>query len=166
MRIKTIPQIIKAIKSEDSNTAVNESMLVNLITQGKIPFAKRGNRTVIDFDILTPCLNQILALEDNEKIPHIRTIRDANIEAKEKFLDLGIGEKQIREAVQNEKICAIRIGNRSYVAMEFFEEPFVTRIFSSNFDYVAPKKPSRAVEQINELLAQDTKRKNLIRIRK
>ena len=75
---------------------------------------------VIDFDILTPCLNQILALEDNEKIPHIRTIRDANIEAKEKFLDLGIGEKQIREAVQNEKICAIRIGNRSYVAMEFF----------------------------------------------
>jgi hypothetical protein len=50
--------------------------------------------------------------------------------------------------------------------MEFFEEPFLTCIFASDFDFAPPKKPSRAVEQINEMLAQNTKMKKMIRIRK
>jgi hypothetical protein len=67
--------------------------------------------------------------------------------------------------VDNEKISAIRVGNCAYIAMEFFEEPFVTRIFSSDFDCVPLKKPSRAVEQFNELLAQNVKMKKMIRLR-
>lgn len=166
MRLKTIPQVIKAIREIDPFSAVNENMIMSLITSGILPYQKRGNRTIVNLDAVISCLNQLLNLNSNAQVPHIRTIRSAMCDIKQKFPDLGIGENQIREAVQNEKICAIRIGNRSYVAMEFFEEPFVTLIFSSNFDYVAPKKPSRAVEQINELLAQNTKREKLIRIRK
>ena len=127
--------------------------------------SKRGNRTVADIDTVIPCLNQLLTLENTQKIPHIRTIRSAVSETKEKIPDLGIGEKQIREAVDNEKISAIRVGNRAYIAMEFFEEPFVTHIFSSDFDCVPLKKPSRAVEQFNELLAQNVKMKKMIRLR-
>ena len=166
MRIKTLPQIINAIKEIDPNTIINESMLGDLIAQGKIPFEKRGNRTVADLDMVIPCLNQLLDLEDNEKIPHIRTIRSANTEIKEKFPDLGIGEKQIREAVDNEKISAIHVGNRAYIALESFEEPYVNQIFSSHFDFPVPNKQNRAVEQINEILSKNTKMPKVIRVRK
>ena len=166
MRIQTLPQIVNYIKSEDPHTAVNESMLISLINDKLIPISKRGNRTVADIDTVIPCLNQLLTIENCQKIPHIRTIRSAISEAKEKFPDLGIGEKQIRDAVETEKISVIHVGNRAYIAMEFFEEPFVTRIFSSDFDFVASKKSSRVVEQIYELLASNTKKKKMIRIRK
>jgi hypothetical protein len=165
LRIKTLPQIVNFIKAEDPHTAINESMLVSLINEKSIPVSKRGNRTVADIDTVIPCLNQLLTLENTQKIPHIRTIRGAVSETKEKIPDLGIGEKQIREAVDNEKISAIRVGNRAYIAMEFFEEPFVTHIFSSDFDRVPLKKPNRAVEQFNELLAQNVKMKKMIRLR-
>lgn len=165
MRIKTLPQIVNFIKVEDPHTAINESMLVSLINEKSIPVSKRGNRTVADIDTVIPCLNQLLTLENSQKIPHIRTIRSAVSDAKENFPDLGIGEKQVREAVDNEKISAIRVGNRAYIAMEFFEEPFVTHIFSSDFDYVPLKKTSRAVEQFNELLTQNKKMKKMIRLR-
>lgn len=165
MRIKTIPQVIKAIKEIDPHTAVNENMIMSLITSGIIPYQKRGNRTVVDVDAVILCLNQLLALNAGAQVPHIRTIRGAMCDIKQKFHDLGIGEKQIRDAVENGRIDTIHIDNRAYIALEFFEEPYVARIFSSNFDYVAPKKPNRAVEQIQEMLAQGVESKKMIRIR-
>ena len=59
-------------------------MLVSLINEKSIPVLKRGNRTVADIDTVIPCLNQLLTLENTQKIPHIRTIRSAVSETKEK----------------------------------------------------------------------------------
>lgn len=165
MRVKTVPQVIKAIKEVDPLSAVNENMIMSLVASGVLPYQKRGNRTVVDLDAVISCLNQLLNLNSNAQVPHIRTIRGAMCDIKQKFLDLGIGEKQIRDAVENGQIDTIHIGNRAYVALEFFEEPHVSRIFSSDFDYIAPKKPNRAVEQIQEILAQGVESKKMIRIR-
>jgi hypothetical protein len=46
LRIQTLPKIVKIIREIDPNTAINESMLIDLIEQGKIPYGKKGNRTV------------------------------------------------------------------------------------------------------------------------
>ena len=47
---------------------------------------------------------------------------------------MGIGEKQIRASIENEQLDVIRIGNRAYIAMEFFEKPYVNR-FSPELSY-------------------------------
>ena len=77
MKIKTLPQIVKAVKAYDADTAINESMLSDLIAYGCLPFEKRGNRTVADFDTAMMCLNQRLGLEATNAIPHLHTIRGA-----------------------------------------------------------------------------------------
>lgn len=67
MRIQTLPKIVKIIKEIDPNTAINESMLIDLIEQGKIPYGKKGNRTISDMDMIIPILNEQLGLDDTEK---------------------------------------------------------------------------------------------------
>lgn len=157
MRIKTLPQIVKIIKNYDPGTAVNESMLVALIASGSLPYSKRGNRTVADLDVVVPFLNHMLGLENAQQAPHIRTIRSAICEVKQKFPDLGIGEKQIRTAIKNEQLDVIRIGNRAYIAMEFFEEPYVNRFSPScNIAFTTKKKSNHAIEQISTLLSRNT----------
>ena len=42
---------------------------------------------------------------------------------------MGIGEKLIRSAVKDGRIPSIRIGNREYIAMQSFDEPYCRRIF-------------------------------------
>ena len=157
MRIKTLPQIVKNIKDHDPNTAVNESMLKALIASGSVPHEKRGNRTVADLDVVIASLNHMLGLENAQQTPHIRTIRSAICEVKQKFPDLGIGEKQIRTAIENEQLDVIRIGNRAYIAMEFFEEPYVSRFSPScNTAFTTGKNSNHAIEQISTLLSRNT----------
>ena len=125
MKIKTLPQIVKAVKAYDADTAINESMLSDLIASGCLPFEKRGNRTVADFDTVMMCLNQMLGLEATNTIPLLRTIRGAAKDIKRNKSELGIGEEQIRAAVDEERIDFIRIGNRAYLALELFDEPYI-----------------------------------------
>jgi hypothetical protein len=165
-KIKTLPQIVKLIKSEDPGTAFNESMLIELINSSYIPSGKRGNRIVADVDEINACLNQLLGLEASKKLSHIRTIRNAAKEIKEKFPDLGIGEKQIRTAIADERVNTINIGNRSYIALEFFEEPDISRFFSYDFNHITKPKPNRAIEEINEILSRNNKRVKISRVRK
>lgn len=157
MRIQTLPKIVKIIKEIDPNTAINESMLIDLIEQGKIPYDKKGNRTVSDMDMIIPILNEQLGLDDTEKTPSIRTVRAAMTELKQKFPDIGIGEKQVRTAIENNQIDYIQIGNRTYIAMEFFNEPYVHRF--SSISYAPCPKPKRidpALEQFNQLMSKNT----------
>ena len=42
---------------------------------------------------------------------------------------VGIGEKLIRSPVKDGRIPSIRIGNREYIAMQSFDEPYCRRIF-------------------------------------
>ena len=155
MKICTIPQIVKTVKEFDVESAINESMITELIAMGRIPHEKRGIRTVADFDSTITCLNRILGLGNQAKIPHIRTIRGAVKDLKQQSNNLGISESRIREAVQNGSIDTIRIGNRAYIALEFFEEPYVYRFAKMNIEH--PERKSKAInsasEQIGALIA-------------
>ena len=114
MRIKTLPQIVKVAKELDPDTALNESMLVELMASGNLPYEKHGNRTVTDMDTVIPCLNRMLGLNADASLPRLRTIRGAVRELRQCRSELGIGEDHIREAVNDGRMNCIRIGNRAY----------------------------------------------------
>ena len=150
MKICTIPQIVKTVKEIDIESAINESMISELIATGCIPYEKRGNRSVTDFDSTIMCLNRILGLGNHAKIPHIRTIRGVVKDLRDQSSNLGISELRIREAVQNSFIDTILIGNRAYIALEFFEEPYVRRFTKMNIEHAERKSKAinSAADQI------------------
>ena len=168
MKIKTLPQIVKAVKAYDADTALNESMLSDLIASGCLPFEKRGNRTVADFDTAMMCLNQMLGLEATNAIPRLRTIRGAARDIKSNEPELGIGEEQIRAAVDDERIDFIRIGNRAYIALELFEEPYIQHFTQIRFDRTERRRKadSSALAQIGLLISGSKGIPTVKRIRK
>ena len=129
MRIKTIPSIVTEIKTLDPSSAVGESFLMALAESKQLPHTYHGNRLVADAEAIAPTLNSLLDLEGNGNLPHIRTIREAAAELKRSRTSIGIGEKRIRSAVKDGQIPSIRIGNREYIAMQSFDEPYCRRIF-------------------------------------
>ena len=52
MRVRTLPQAVKEIRSIDSRSAVNEDMLISLIKDKHLSHSSHGVRTVIEFGIL------------------------------------------------------------------------------------------------------------------
>ena len=84
---------------------------------------------VADAEAIAPTLNRLLGFDENGDIPYIRTIREAATELKQSRPMMGIGEKLIRSVVKDGRIPSIRIGNREYVAMQSFYEPYCRRIF-------------------------------------
>lgn len=74
-------------------------------------------------------MNQMLGFEEIAGLPQIRTIRGAVAELKRSRPEIGIGEKMIRGAVKDGRIASIGIGNRAYIAMRSFDEPYCRRIF-------------------------------------
>ena len=168
MKIQTIPQIVRSIKTVDPATAVNESMLSTLISSGNLPHERHGNRMVSDLDIVIPYLNRMLGLEETTAIPHLRTIRGAAQEIKSHCPELGLSEDHIRAAVCNGRIDCIRIGNRVYIAMEFFENPYVQRFtqmkLTSDEHQFKPRDGTH--EQIGQLVARSQSMPVVQRIRK
>ena len=156
MRIKTIPQIVKNAKELDPGTALNESMLAELMVSGNIPYEKHGNRTVSNMDAVIPCLNRMLGLNADTALPRLRTIRGAAKELRQYRSELGIGEDHIRAAVNDGRIDFIRIGNRAYIAMEFFDEPYIQRFTRIELGGTERKRKgdSSAVAQIGAIIAR------------
>ena len=143
-------------------------MISELIATGCIPYEKRGNRTVTDFDSTIMCLNRILGLGNHAKTPHIRTIRGAVKDLKQQRNNLGISELRIREAIQNSFIDTIRIGNRAYIALEFFEEPYIRRFTKMNIEHAERKSKAinSAADQIGSLIANSQGMPVVKRVRK
>lgn len=52
MRIRTIPQAYKEIKSADPDTAITEFRIRQLVIDGVIPSTKSGTKYLIDMDKL------------------------------------------------------------------------------------------------------------------
>lgn len=129
MRIKTIPSIVTEIRALDPSSAVGESFLAALAESKQLPHTYHGNRLVADAEAIAPTLNRLLGFDGNGNLPHIRTIREAAVELKQSRPMIGIGEKLIRNAVKDGRIPSIRIGNREYIAMQSFDEPYCRRIF-------------------------------------
>ena len=62
-------------------------------------------------------------------LSYIRSIRAAAAELKKRDVNIGVGEKLIRSAVKDGRIPSIRIGNREYIAIQSFDEPYCRRLF-------------------------------------
>ncbi len=130
MRLKTMQKSVDEMRMSDPATDFNKSMLERLLSDGAVPFEKHGNRIVLDYDMLIRCLNDRLELDGNRP-PHIRTIDHAVAEVKRDLPDLGVGEEKVRTLVALGKIPFIRIGNRTYLAMELFHAPYNRRLFEA-----------------------------------
>ena len=168
MRIKTLPQIVKVAKELDPDTALNESMLAELMVSGNLPYVKHGNRTVSDMDMVIPCLNRMLGLNADTSLPRLRTIRGAVRELRQCRSELGIGEDHIREAVNDGRMNCIRIGNRAYIAMEFFDEPYIQRFTRIELGGTERKRKgdSSAVAQIGAIIARSQGETRVRRVRR
>ena len=168
MRIKTIPKIIEEIHSLDAQSAVGESFLIALAEANELPHTYRGNRLVADAEAIIPALNRLLGFEGREDLPHIRSIRGAVAELKERAVNIGIGEKLIRSAVKDGRIPCIRIGNREYIAMESFDEPYCHRIFGQTSAVKERKEMVKrdVMAQMAEVLASNPTVPTVVRVRR
>lgn len=130
MRVRTLPQAVKEIRSIDSRSAVNEDMLISLIKDKHLSHSSHGVRTVIEFGNMITTLNDLLEFEDKTNVPYIRSIRGAIMELRETHPELGIGEEHIRRCVADGRISSIKIGCRRYIAMQSFDAPYCEKIMS------------------------------------
>lgn len=133
MRIKTVNELCSALKGVDYHTAVNPHMLRSLFSDDKLKFAKRGNRTVADMDQVIRELNQLFNLGQRDIVPRIRSIHEAYMEVKVLQPELGISESRIRFLVDRDLLPHITVGNRVYIALDSFEEPFNDCLFYDDY---------------------------------
>ena len=115
-----------------------------------------------------PGMNQMLGLDGTTALPHLRTIRGAVKELRSDSPGLGLGEDQIRTAVQDGRIDCIRIGNRTYIALEFFKEPYVQRFTRMRFaeNECKPKLRDSTHEQLAQLVVRSQGMPAVQRVRK
>lgn len=167
MRLKTLSQIVHEIRSVDPESAVGESFLTALVEGNELCHTYRGNRLVADAESVAPTLNQMLGFEEIAGLPQIRTIRGAVAELKQSRPEIGIGEKMIRNAVKDGRIASIGIGNREYIAMQSFDEPYCRRIFEPA-TVVSKKKIIRrgVIEQMADVLARNPTIPAVTRVRR
>lgn len=168
MRIKTLCGTVKEICKLDPESAVGESFLMSLVQSGELPHTYHGNRLVVDYDIISSTFNRLLGFDENGALPQIRTIRRAVEELKQNNPDMGIGEKLIRGAVKDGRISSIKIGNREYIAMQSFTEPYCQRIV----EYTCLKSARReiirqnAINQISKTISSGQFIPTVLRTRK
>lgn len=155
MRIKTLQAIVIEIRQGDRNSAVTLGMLQSLSHLQRINYSHRGNRLVSDIDKLTKEMNRIFGISDENNMPRIRSIHNAFIELREINPELGLSEERIRALVGMDVIPHIRVGNRAYVALECFEEPYNEHFLYD--DYRDSKKA------MMEMTVQEQLEKNLER---
>ena len=168
MRLKTLTQIVHEIRSVDPESAVSESFLATLVEENELWHTYRGNRLVADAEAVSPMLNRLLGFEKAERLPRIRTIRGAVAELKRSRPEIGIGEKMIRSAVKNGRISSIGIGNREYIAMQSFDEPYCRRIFEPVLAVISKKEIIRrgVMEQMADVLARNPAMPAVTRVRR
>lgn len=130
MKVRTLPQAVKEIKTFDPHSALNEDFLISLIKDKRLEHSSHGVRTVIEFGTLISTLNGLLGYEDKEQIPQLRSIRSAVKALRETRPELGIGEEHIRRCVADGRISSIQVGCRRYIAMQSFESPYCEKIMS------------------------------------
>ena len=169
MRIRTIPKTVKEIRLVDPSSAIGESFLTALAESKQLPHTYHGNRRVTDADAIVSTLNRLFGLDGSGTLPHVRSIREATKELKQKHPQMGVGEKHIRHAVKDGRIPSIRIGNREYIALQSFDEPYCRRIFEPTA--TAPVSRAEAVrrdamEQMAQTIASSPYVPTVTRVRR
>lgn len=167
MRLKTLAQIVHEIRTADPESAIGESFLAALVEGNELWHTYRGNRLVVDAEAVAPILNRLLGFEETAELPRIRTIRGAVAELKRNRPETGIGEKMTRSAVKDGRIASIGIGNREYIAMQSFDEPYCRRIFEHS-EVISKKEIIRrgVMEQMTDVLARNPAMPTVTRVRR
>lgn len=158
MKILTLSQIVREYKKLDPNSAINTAMLNRLISDKKITYGSRGNRTVLEWHTLITCLNELLGFSDETFLPEIRTIRKAAEELKHSVSDIVIAERHIRRCVLDGKIGFIAIGNRCYIAMQSFSPPYVESLVYGETETRAKQESIKSdiMDQLNTKLSSSS----------
>lgn len=135
--------------------------MIRTLTQQKLVSSfSRGNRTVIEMDRFVKDMNGLFGFGERDNLPKIRSIHNAYTELRDANPELGISEERIRFLVMKEKIPSVKIGNRSYVALETFAPPFDhCLIYDDYMDSFEAELERIAVENIER-----SKRSGRIRI--
>lgn len=60
IELRTINGFVKQAKSEDMNSAINETFIRGLIKANKIPYIKQGNRTYLDYNTTMKSLEKMI----------------------------------------------------------------------------------------------------------
>lgn len=118
MRLLSIPNTVREIQRIDPDTAVTETMLRELIESKRIECILLSVHKKIDIDRLGIDLNNLLGLPGSS-MPQIRSIQNTYRELTKRAM--GISSGCIRENVKSGVIPSIHIGNRDYVALDYFE---------------------------------------------
>ena len=129
LEFKTIPGVVRKCREIDPDTAINESMLSELVRNGKLSCEQRGTRIVLDFSLAVSQICDMLMLYDLISFPRIRTVRDAATELVK--AGTGINERIIRSFIRSDSLRTITVGNRHYIALQSFERPYASRLFGN-----------------------------------
>ncbi len=132
MRVLTLPQAIKEIRLKDPNSAITENMLESLIKENKIPYGGRGVRTIVELNAVIVAINDLLGFDEKTAIPFIRTVQNAALEIKTSSKYITIGIKHIRKCIKAGIIPTIAVGNRNYIAMQSFTDPYAKKLIYGN----------------------------------
>ena len=94
-------------------------------------------------------LRRMLDLNDTV-FPHIRSVN----KALPTLADYGFGEDKVRRLVAEGTVDCIRIGNRSYIALEQFDWPYAEKIFT-RMHAPQPRESAKrqAQEQVSDFIA-------------
>ena len=166
MHTKTTRQLVQAIQTHDPKSAININMLQRLFDSNALRNWKHGKRTVGDIDVLAHDLNKYFGFQQDGGIPRIRSIHNAFLELREIDPDLGVSEERIRDLVGMDKLPHISIGNRAYVALESFFEPYNDCLMYNGYcdeqkefiKKVAEQQLSEGLERRNRKNAKNKKR--------
>lgn len=169
MKLISIPSTVRQIRCFDPDTAINETMLEELTRTNMITSFTQNVRRKIDFDRLAIDLNNLLDLPGSS-MPRVRSISNAHRELAKR--GTGISSGCIRENVKSGVIPSLKIGNRDYIALDFFEpQENVYALFDHTTRLDASKTVLRDAElQIDRLISDhcampiiSRKRKNKIK---
>ncbi len=149
MKVVTLPQAVKEMRLLDPKTAFNRAMLDYLIKEEKVPYGAHGVRTVLNFDALIDALNVIYGFEGEMFCPSIRTVCNAVEEIKESKEYYKMGERLIRRCISDGILPTITIGNRHYIALQSFTEPY-----SKKLVYGQSESRLKAEQIVNNMLQQ------------
>ena len=152
MRNKTLNETVIVFHNKDPSSAMSRTMLDRLIKDGIIPYEMHGNRVVIDYDLLLSTLNEILGFDADNSFVHLRSIESAIAELKEKKSEIGVGADRLRKLIANGLVPAIKIGNRSYIAMEAFDPPYDSRLSTST--YIKKEKKEEKYSNVDQQIAE------------
>lgn len=150
MRLLTLNQVVERFQSDDEATALNAHMLHQLLADHSIQCYQRGSRVIVDYEEVYQLLRQLVGLLPPVRSMRIRTIRDACAFLREKKPDLGLSEDRIRALVQRGTIPSIAVGNRRYIALEYFEKPYVKKVLEDETPIIIRPKVQTAVADMLE----------------